>query len=630
MNKSRGFCTESVIKEEIKIVEKKVEGVEINETIRAPICCVMGHVDAGKTSFLDKIRQSNYQSKEAGGITQNISSTYFPIEHIREVTKNIKGKFEVTHTIPGLLIIDTPGHEEFYRLRERGSSICDLGIVIVDIEKSIEPQTLESIKLLKENKVPFIIVANKLDTIDNWKTTNNMSLKESLKEQDKLVGQTLEFKLEDLKYDMSKLDITSEFYVKNKTPEKTYSIIPMSSRTGEGIADVFSLLVFLTQNWMTKKLTQKDDKFKAIVMESVKDKHNGWVIDVILINGQLSKEDKFAISTFNGPVISTIRNILIPENLKPLGTKTNWTYVNNIKAARGIRIIGSNLENVIAGTQLHILNDNTEEQKALDSAKEEISKYWNTFEWKENGVFILTKNIVEQEALYNLLNKNSINITYGILDNNILNEKNLNIIATMTSNQKFNEYRVLLCFGKLDDSNNIRTLAKEKNIHLIESEVMYQLLEDYKKFKEDELKKRKEEETKKGEVVFPVQLSILKKFIFLKGGSDNLLFGVKVKKGKLILNTPIIVPKKNLILGKVTSIEKNHKPQKEAKEGEEVCIRLSNDNHYSYDRQFDSNDHLVSHITRDVIDVLKRDFRDVLNKSDWLNIMEIKEILEIK
>jgi translation initiation factor 5B len=145
MNKNRGFCTESVIKEEIKIMEKKVEGVEINETIRAPICCVMGHVDAGKTSFLDKIRQSNYQSKEAGGITQNISSTYFPIEHIRDVTKNIKGKFEVTHTIPGLLIIDTPGHEEFYRLRERGASICDLGIVIVDIEKSIEPQTIESI-----------------------------------------------------------------------------------------------------------------------------------------------------------------------------------------------------------------------------------------------------------------------------------------------------------------------------------------------------------------------------------------------------------------------------------------------------------------------------------------------------
>lgn len=627
---NRGFCTESFVKEEVKIIKKKIDGIEINETIRAPICSVMGHVDAGKTSFLDKIRQSNYQSKEAGGITQNISSTYFPIEHIRETTKNIKGKLEVTHTIPGLLIIDTPGHEEFYRLRERGSNICDIAIIIIDIEKSIEPQTIESIKLLKENNIPFIIVANKLDTIDNWKSTNKLAFRQSLKEQDDDVVKTLEYKIEDIKYDLSKLGINSEYHIKNQTPEKIYSIIPLSCRSGEGIADVFSLVVFLTQNWMSKKLTQKEDKFKAIVMESVKDKHNGWVIDVILINGQLSKEDKFAISTFNGSVISTIRNIMVPENLKPLGSKTNWTYVNSIKASRGVRIIGSNLENVVAGTRLHLLNENTNETKALELAQEEISKYWSTFEWKDNGVFILTKNIIEQEALYSLLNKNNINITYGILDNNTLNEKNLNIISTLVSKQKFNEYRVLLCFGKLNDSNNIKILAKEKNIHIIESEVMYQLFDEYNKFKEEELKKRKEEETKKGEVVFPVQMDILKKYIFLKGSSENLLFGVKIKKGKLFLNTPIIIPKKNLILGKVVSIEKNKKPIKEAIEGDEVCIRLTNENHYTYGRQFDFNDLLVSNITRDIIDVLKRDFRDVLNKSDWVNIIEIKEILEIK
>ncbi len=626
---SKNYCTVSQPKNDIIYEKKIIQGVEINNNIRAPICCVMGHVDAGKTSFLDKIRNSNYQENEAGGITQSIGSTYFPIEHIREITKHIKGKFEVIHNIPGLLIIDTPGHEEFKSLRQRGINICDIGIIVVDIQKSIEPQTIESITLLKENKIPFVIVTNKLDTLDDWKITNNNSLKECLKVQDSNVINTLEYKLADIKYDLSKLDIDAEFYVKNKTPEKTYSIVPISSKTGEGISDIFSLLVFLTQNWMTKKLTYKEDKFKAIVMESVKDKHDGWVIDTILINGIISKDNKYAISTLNGPVICKIRNILIPEDLKQLGKKTNWKYTDSIKSARGVRIIGSNLENVLAGTHLYPIDDNHDEETSLKLANDEINRFWKQFIWKDNGVFVQTNNIAELEAIYELLNKNNINITRGFLDYNIINEKTINLISNMINEQKFNEFRVLLYFGKLDNSNNILTLAKEKNIHIIESEVMYDLLEQYKEYKKNALETRKEEQTKKGDAVFPVQMNILKKYIFVKGGSDPFVFGIKVKKGKLIKNTPIIVPKKNIILGKIISIEKNKKEVNEAKEGEEVCIKISNDKKYQYDRHFNHEDILVSHLTRDIIDTLKRDFREVLDKNDWKNIIEIKELLEI-
>ena len=111
---------------------------------------------------MDAIRGTKIQQGEAGGITQTIGSSFVPIEHIREVTKSIKGKFSVEHNIPGVLIVDTPGHSAFSSMRDRGSSLCDIAILVVDINKGIQPQTEESIKMLKEKKVPFVIALLRL------------------------------------------------------------------------------------------------------------------------------------------------------------------------------------------------------------------------------------------------------------------------------------------------------------------------------------------------------------------------------------------------------------------------------------------------------------------------------------
>jgi len=625
------YNTTSVIKapieSELPVVKKS--DVNVKDNLKSPVVSFMGHVDAGKTSLMDCIRGTKIQSGEAGGITQSIGSSFVPIEHIREITKNIKGKFSVEHNIPGILIVDTPGHSAFSSMRDRGSSLCDIAILVVDLNKGIQPQTEESIKMLRDKNVPFVIAASKLDMIYDWKPSEEINLRKALKVQSDDANNTLMGCLEDLKYDFSKLGVEAEFYFKNTSPNKTYSIVPVSTKTNEGLSDLLSLIVYISQNWMSGKIVYKN-KLDATIMESILDPKLGWIVDVILSNGTIKVGDKIAISTNNGSNLSTIRNILIPPQLTQDRTKVNWRREESVKASMGIRLIGSNLENAVSGSSIFQVNEKVTESAALEMADNEFQKFWKSFDWDSRGVCLLAPTIGELDAAYNIMREEKIPIMRGEIGN--FSKKVADRYACSLEEEKNKENRVILYFhankltGKQEDS--YRGICIDLGIRLIDNSVVYHLVDEYNKAKKEFLEERKKELSASGDAIFPCELQILKDHIYMKGGTDDLLFGVKVRAGRLVKGTPLISENK-VSLGKVVSIQKNHTEKDEAKLRDEVCIRVKNETNVAFGRHITFKDKIISEITRKSIDQLKANFRDEMEKSDWLLIVDHMKKLNI-
>ncbi|MEM1608948.1 MAG: GTP-binding protein, partial [Ignisphaera sp.] len=209
--------------------------------LRQPIVVVLGHVDHGKTTLLDKIRGTAVVKKEAGEMTQHIGASNIPISVIEKVIEPLKKIIPIKLTIPGLLFIDTPGHELFSNLRKRGGSVADIAILVIDINEGVMPQTLESIEILRSRKVPFVIAANKIDKIPGWKPNPDTPISISLKKQDQAVVKKLDNLLYKLIAQLSNYGISADLFERIRDFLATVPIVPVSAKTGEGIAELLAV-----------------------------------------------------------------------------------------------------------------------------------------------------------------------------------------------------------------------------------------------------------------------------------------------------------------------------------------------------------------------------------------------------
>lgn len=323
------------------------------DNLRAAVVCVLGHVDTGKTKILDKLRRTNVQDAEAGGITQQIGATNVPIENIKEQTKFVKGYGDTNFKLPGLLIIDTPGHESFSNLRNRGSSLCDIAILVVDIMHGLEPQTIESINLLKAKRTPFVVALNKIDRLYDWNTMNRKDVRDILKAQ--ASNTQLEFtqRTKEVIVQFAEQGLNAALYYENPDPKTYISLVPTSAITGEGMGNLLFLIVQSCQKQLAKRLMFSED-LQATVLEVKAIPGLGTTIDAILINGKLREGDTMILAGTEGPITTQIKALLMPQPMKELRVKNAYIEHKEVVAAQGVKIAAKELEKAIAGLNLQI------------------------------------------------------------------------------------------------------------------------------------------------------------------------------------------------------------------------------------------------------------------------------------
>ncbi|XP_069377636.1 eukaryotic translation initiation factor 5B [Paralichthys olivaceus] len=593
------------------------------DTLRAPVVCVLGHVDTGKTKILDKLRHTNVQDGEAGGITQQIGATNVPKETIEEQTKMVKNFDTESIRIPGMLIIDTPGHESFSNLRNRGSSLCDIAILVVDIMHGLEPQTLESINLLKEKKCPFIVALNKVDRLYDWKKSPETDVVTTLKKQKKNTKDEFDERAKAVIVEFAQQGLNAALFYENKDPRTFVSLIPTSAHSGDGMGNLIALLVDLTQTMLARRLAHCDE-LRAQVMEVKALPGMGTTIDVILINGRLREGETIIVPGVEGPIVTQIRGLLLPPPLKELRVKNQYEKHKEVSTSQGVKILGKDLEKTLAGLPLLVAHKDDEIPVLRDELVRELKQTLSSIKLEEKGVYVQASTLGSLEALLEYLRTSK--VPYAGINIGPVHKKDVMRASTMLEHDT--QYAVILAFDVKVERES-QEMADSLGVRIFSAEIIYHLFDAFTKYRED-YKKAKQDEFKHI-AVFPVKLKILPQFIF--NSRDPIVMGVTVEAGVLKQGTPICVPSKGFVdVGVVTSIEMNHKSVDTAKKGQEICIKIEpipGESPKMYGRHFEATDMLVSKITRASIDALKNWFRDEMQRTDWQLIVELKKTFEI-
>lgn len=610
---------EPIPKPEAKVEPPKKEELPPKEKVfRSPICCVLGHVDTGKTKILDNIRSSNVQDGEAGGITQQIGATFVPKEAIVKRIAPINKQGKIVLDVPGLLIIDTPGHESFSNLRLRGSSLCDIAILVIDLQHGLEPQTIESLKMIRKKKTPFVVALNKIDVCYGWEANKNAGFRQTFKKQKKSVQDHFNDLASRTILQLNEQGLNADLYYENKDLRSNISLVPTSARTGEGIPDLLGLLTQLTQRFMAKRITLKEN-VECTVLEVKKVTGLGTTIDVILSQGTLKQGQTIVLCGLNGAIVTTVRELLMPEPLKELRIKSQYKSHKEITAAQGVKIFAKGLGEAVAGTQLYVCDAG--DQESIDFAKreceEELVETLKKFDTEEQGVTAQASTLGALEAI--LVFFKASDIPVASVDIGPVHKKNV----VKTSTQKDEQYRIILSFDVSVDPD-AALWAKQNKITIFTADIIYHLFDKYIAFRKDIAEKRKN--AVRHLAWFPCRMSILPDAIFRK--RDPIIMGVNILEGTLRKGIPIIVPGKNgEEIGVIDSIELNEKQIEVGKSGTNVCVRIQNtaDAPRAFGRHFDDKDELCTKLSRKAIDTLKDHFRDDMSKDDWKLIMKMKK-----
>lgn len=560
--------------------------------IRQPIIAFVGHVDHGKSSLLQYVAQINITKGEVGGITQIIKAYTVSIENIKKMCGNLISQLKQI-TIPGLLFIDTPGHAAFTTLRKRGGNLADIAIVVIDVNEGVKPQTLEAIEILKGYKTPFLIALNKVDNIKGWRIDKTKNLIQNITSQTQQTQLELDQKLYEIVGVLYEKGFSAERFDRVDDYTKKIGMIPVSAKTGEGIPELLMILTGLVQKYLENSLkTEVSGQGKGTILERNEIKGFGTTIDIILHDGTIKVNDTIAIAGINEPTITKIRGLQQTQGNKLITIK-------EANAAAALRLIAPNIKEIMPGMPLRVANTNLEEIK--EELQKEIEESF--IETDEEGIILKTDSLGSLEALVHLLKEKNIPIKHASIGS--ITKKDL--ASASASKDEIN--KAILAFN-VDGEH-------DEKIKIIQSDIIYKILDDYEDWKEAQLKKEEQKEMQN--LPKPAKLTIMQHHVFRQ--SNPAIVGAKIILGTLKLGAPLMKDDKEITY--VKEIQKDKENVKEASVGDEVAISLPG---ITMGRQLKEGETLYTNLSEHEYLELKR-VKSFLKPNE---VEVLKEIAEIK
>ncbi|HEY9398904.1 MAG TPA: translation initiation factor IF-2 [Nitrososphaeraceae archaeon] len=571
--------------------------------LRQPVVVVLGHVDSGKTSLLDKIRGTAVQSREVGGITQHIGASYFPIETIKEITGKLFDKLSKSENpVPGLLVIDTPGHEVFANLRMRGGSAADIAIVVVDVNRGLEAQTIESLDILKNRKVPFVIALNKIDQISGWKKNNSILIAEQLKMQEPTIVSYLDEKVYNVVGALSRLGFSSEAFWRVKDFTKELAIVPVSAITGTGIPELLAVLVGLAQQYMSKRLERHETETKGIVLEVNDEIGLGPSANIILLDGTLKHGDRIVVGKKDSVTTTKIKALLLPKPLDEMrDPRDKFRHVDMVIAAAGLKITSPDLDGVLAGSPLYVVNNPEDEKRLKSNIESEIKSA--IIQTESNGIILRCDTIGSIEAITELLKKENIPIRSADLGNITRRD----ILSASAVREKERYLGVVLGFNvKVLEDAEKETF--ERKIRIFNEKIIYNLVRSYSEWVTYE-------KVHEDSIIFN-EIAPICKFQFLKGyvfrRNNPAVFGAEILIGKLRQKISVINEKGKKI-GIIHQIQNEGKNLEVADKGTQVALSIKEP---TVGRQINEGDIFYTDLNSREARLLIERFSDRLNEEE--------------
>lgn len=573
---------------------------------RSPIITVMGHIDHGKTTLLDKIRNTRVADKEAGQITQSIGSTFVPMSLIKSISKKFRS-FE--SSIPGLLFIDTPGHEAFKCMRERSCKIADIAILVVDILEGFMQQTKECIELLRESKTPFVLAINKIDKFHGWKSISQSFL-ENYNYQSENVKIEFEKRFYEVVSELEKFNLRGERFDRVIDFTKEIAAVPISAKSGEGIPELLYILAGLSEKYL-KKFLLKTENSHGIILEIKDVKGLGKTIDVILIDGRIEVGDYF-VTFGKKPKITKIRAILIPKQIQDIRMEKKFENVSKIEASNGVKLLLQDVDDILPGVEFFLTKNIENANIIVKNLENKCSK---DFSIKKNeGLILKADTLGALDALKNIFKDFKIKYCdIGEITKEDILEASINSDIFL---------RAIITFN-IKSSEEINKIAKENGVKIISSNIIYELFENYMKWREEKKMELLEKELEN--VVFPAKIRIIPGYIFR--ASKPAIVGCEVLEGRIKSDYELfkVVNEKIIELGKIKEIQDKGISLPIAKKGMKVAISITD---AIVGRNIFENDILFSNVDENSYLILKK-YENILSDEEKKLLEEIREIKKL-